>query len=70
MLELLVRTFAVWIQEGSMNFIFWIYLFSSCNLAAGTSASAPLWAGIITLLNQDRLNNGKKPLGFMNPVRK
>jgi len=41
---------------------------SPCNPAAGTSASAPLWAGLITLLNQDRLNAGKTPLGFVNTI--
>lgn len=33
----------------------------------GTSASAPVFAGIIQLLNSDRLSSGKKPLGFLNP---
>jgi len=40
----------------------------SCELVAGTSASTPLWAGIITLLNNDRIGAGKKPLGFVNQV--
>ncbi|PFH44680.1 hypothetical protein AMATHDRAFT_167920, partial [Amanita thiersii Skay4041] len=33
----------------------------------GTSASAPTFAGIIAILNDDRLKNGKPPLGFLNP---
>ncbi|PRP86479.1 hypothetical protein PROFUN_05261 [Planoprotostelium fungivorum] len=33
----------------------------------GTSASAPVIAGLITLLNDARLNAGKGPLGFLNP---
>ncbi|KAI1823408.1 subtilisin-like protein [Xylaria intraflava] len=33
----------------------------------GTSASAPTFAGIIALLNNARLSNGLKPLGFLNP---
>jgi len=32
----------------------------------GTSESTPIMAGIISLLNDWRLNNGKKPLGFLN----
>jgi tripeptidyl-peptidase-1 len=40
----------------------------SCFLLSGTSASTPLIAGMITLLNQDRLNAGKTPLGFFAPV--
>eukprot|EP00761_Pharyngomonas_kirbyi_P011124 gb/GECH01011148.1/.p1 GENE.gb/GECH01011148.1/~~gb/GECH01011148.1/.p1 ORF type:complete len:557 (+),score=103.76 gb/GECH01011148.1/:1-1671(+) len=34
---------------------------------AGTSASTPTFAGIVTLLNDARLNQGMKPLGFLNP---
>ena len=34
----------------------------------GTSASAPLFAGIITLLNEERLSKGKNPVGFLNPT--
>jgi len=32
----------------------------------GTSASTPTFAGIVSLLNDYRLNNNKKPLGFLN----
>lgn len=34
----------------------------------GTSASAPIVAGIITLLNEARLAKGKGPVGFLNPT--
>lgn len=34
----------------------------------GTSASAPTFASIITLVNQARLNAGLTPVGFINPV--
>jgi tripeptidyl-peptidase-1 len=37
------------------------------NSVAGTSASAPTFAGIISLLNDVRLRNNKPPLGFLNP---
>ncbi|KAG6142638.1 hypothetical protein E4U38_005221 [Claviceps purpurea] len=33
----------------------------------GTSASAPLFASMIALINDDRLKSGKPPLGFLNP---
>jgi len=39
-----------------------------CFLEGGTSASAPLIGGLVTLLNQDRLNSGKTPLGFINQI--
>jgi tripeptidyl-peptidase-1 len=32
----------------------------------GTSASTPIFAGIVSLLNDFRLNNNKSPLGFLN----
>jgi len=34
---------------------------------AGTSASCPVVAGIITILNNVRIAAGKSPLGFLNP---
>jgi tripeptidyl-peptidase-1 len=34
----------------------------------GTSASCPLVAGLISLLNEYRLQNGNSPLGFLNPL--
>lgn len=34
---------------------------------SGTSASAPLTAGIISLVNDALIASGKSPLGFLNP---
>lgn len=34
----------------------------------GTSASTPLWGGMITLINEARLAAGKSTLGFINPT--
>lgn len=34
----------------------------------GTSWSAPTWAGIVALINQARVNAGKHPLPFLNPL--
>jgi tripeptidyl-peptidase-1 len=34
---------------------------------SGTSASAPAFAGIVSLLNDVRLQNNKPTLGFLNP---
>ncbi|KAI1380902.1 subtilisin-like protein [Hypoxylon crocopeplum] len=33
----------------------------------GTSASAPTFAAIVSLLNNARIQSGQKPLGFLNP---
>lgn len=37
-------------------------------VVGGTSASAPLWAGLVTLANQDAAAHGKGPAGFLNPL--
>jgi len=37
-------------------------------VTAGTSASTPMISAIVTLLNDFRMNNNKKPLGFLNPL--
>lgn len=36
-------------------------------LVGGTSASAPTFASVVSLLNNARLSAGKPPLGFLNP---
>ncbi|KAH6626494.1 peptidase-like protein [Chaetomium sp. MPI-SDFR-AT-0129] len=36
-------------------------------LVSGTSASAPMFAALVSLLNNARLAQGKPPLGFLNP---
>ncbi|KAF4551800.1 Pro-kumamolisin activation domain-containing protein 2 [Elsinoe fawcettii] len=37
-------------------------------LIGGTSASAPLFASILVRINEDRIAQGKSPVGFVNPV--
>jgi subtilase family serine protease len=37
-------------------------------VSAGTSASTPIFAGLVSLLNDWRLNNNKPVLGFLNPL--
>jgi tripeptidyl-peptidase-1 len=34
----------------------------------GTSASAPIFASIVNLLNEERMAAGKGPIGFLNPT--
>merc|ERR1712227_437682 len=38
-----------------------------CNVA-GTSCASPTAAGVFGLLNDLRINSGKAPLGFLNPL--
>ncbi|PRP79663.1 hypothetical protein PROFUN_10563 [Planoprotostelium fungivorum] len=40
----------------------------SQTVVSGTSASAPVFAAILTLVNDQRLLNGKTTLGFVNPA--
>lgn len=37
-------------------------------LIGGTSAAAPAFAGIVALLNDASIAEGKPPLGFLNPM--
>ncbi|KAI0002764.1 subtilisin-like protein [Xylariaceae sp. FL0662B] len=37
------------------------------NKVSGTSASAPTFAAVVSLLNNARLQTGQRPLGFLNP---
>ncbi|KAK3940912.1 peptidase S8/S53 domain-containing protein [Diplogelasinospora grovesii] len=38
------------------------------SLVYGTSASSPTFGSVVTLINEARLNIGKKPVGFLNPA--
>lgn len=44
------------------------YLLGSGFTTKGTSASTPVWAAIVALINDARLRAGKSALGFLNPV--
>lgn len=45
-----------------------VYVGGEAGREGGTSASTPIFASIITRLNEERLAIGKKPIGFINPV--
>ena len=38
------------------------------NAVGGTSAATPLWGSLVALANQQATANGKKSLGFINPM--
>lgn len=48
----------------------WFQLFRNSTLGHifGTSLAAPLFASVVTLLNQERATAGKGPIGFINPA--
>ena len=45
-----------------------IVLDGKAAVIGGTSAVAPLWASLVALLNQQRANQAKQPVGFLNPL--
>jgi tripeptidyl-peptidase-1 len=44
-----------------------VYANGQVTSVGGTSASTPAFAGIVSLLNEARLAQGKAPLGYLNP---
>ncbi|EME86689.1 uncharacterized protein MYCFIDRAFT_206911 [Pseudocercospora fijiensis CIRAD86] len=42
--------------------------FGRTSAIGGTSAAIPIFAAILTLINEERLQVGKTPIGFANPV--
>ncbi|MGD0261290.1 MAG: protease pro-enzyme activation domain-containing protein [Verrucomicrobiota bacterium] len=45
-----------------------IYNNGATNAYSGTSCAAPLWAGFMTLVNEQAANSGMPPAGFINPA--
>jgi len=45
-----------------------IYNMGLPTLIGGTSASTPVFAAVLTRINDERLKAGKKPVGFVNPT--
>jgi kumamolisin len=45
-----------------------IFLAGNPGVIGGTSAVAPLWAGLVARINQRLIKIGSKPVGFLNPV--
>ena len=54
------------ISANGTNFAFSVG--AEWELTYGTSASAPVMASILTLINQERLKAGKSVVGFINPT--
>ena len=44
-----------------------MYVGGNFSLSGGTSASTPIFAAVINRINEERLNAGKGPIGFLNP---
>ena len=55
---------------ANANFTFYVcadQTTCTANYWGGTSFAAPMWAGYVALLNQQRAKNGKSVIGFINP---
>lgn len=44
-----------------------VYVNGRVTSVGGTSASTPAFAGLVALINEARIQAGKKPMGFLNP---
>ena len=56
--------------SANANFTFYVcadQTTCTANEYGGTSFAAPMWAGFIALVNQQRAANGKATIGFINP---
>ena len=54
------------ISANGANYV--VAVDGSLSLIYGTSASSPTVGSIITLINEQRANSGKGPVGFINPT--
>ena len=57
--------------SANANFTFYVCADQkacTANSYGGTSFAAPMWAGLIALVNQQLASNGKGPIGFINPT--
>lgn len=55
-------------KELTIASSYYVVVNNQLTQSGGTSAAAPVWAGIIGLLNDARLRAGQKQLGFLNPL--
>lgn len=53
---------------AAQSWRFQVFIAGNATFIGGTSAASPTFAGIITLLNDVRLNAGLPTLGFLNPL--
>jgi subtilase family serine protease len=56
--------------SANANFTFYVcadQTTCTANSYGGTSFAAPMWAGFIALVNQQRASSGKGTIGFINP---
>jgi tripeptidyl-peptidase-1 len=54
------------VSANGANYI--VYIDGAYSLVYGTSASSPVFASVLALINEARSNIGKSSLGFVNPA--
>lgn len=57
--------------SANSNFTFYVcanQTACTANQYGGTSFAAPMWAGYLALVNQQAVQNGNPPVGFINPA--
>lgn len=47
---------------------YWVYYNSQWSLYGGTSFASPVWAGVLTVINDYRVSNGMPRIGYLNPT--
>ena len=52
---------------AALGWNFAVVVGGTAQSVGGTSASAPTFAGIVSLLNDIRIAKNSRPLGFLNP---
>lgn len=53
---------------SAVGLSFWVYNGGLPTEVGGTSAATPVFAGVVSLLNDARQARGKAPLGYLNPL--
>jgi hypothetical protein len=64
----LPRSVCSYPDVGTLGHNYNVYIAGQDSLGSGTSASAPVFAAMISLVNDARLNQGKPSVGFVNPA--
>ncbi|MRG96249.1 S53 family peptidase [Polyangium spumosum] len=54
--------------QGSATPGYWVYYLAKWDHYGGTSFSAPVFAGMMAVVNQHRAKQGKPPVGLLNPL--
>jgi hypothetical protein len=54
------------VNQSAQTYTVYDPYYKACS--GGTSAAAPLWAGVLAMMNQQRAREGRSTVGFVNPL--